>query len=106
MLLQFYKVFGKTQGKNIVKQRWLYLRLRVALESFFSSSDLSAREFSSSSLSSLLMSELLEECVERAIPPGRPRDKHKCEVSILSTKAFQFQGTGLIITFSFQERGF
>lgn len=50
-------------------------RLRAALWSFFSSSVLSDK-LSSSSLSSLLMSELLEECVERAIPPGRPNDRH------------------------------
>lgn len=49
-------------------------RMRAILLSCPSSSELSAREFSSSSsLLSLLMSELLpEECVERAIPPGRP----------------------------------
>lgn len=54
------------------------VRLRATLLSFFSSSDLSATdEFSSSSFSSLLMSELLEECVERAKPPGRPRHERR-----------------------------
>ena len=50
-----------------------YLTLvRAILLSFLSSSDLSAmEEFSSSSLSSLLMSEPLEEWVERATLPGR-----------------------------------
>lgn len=47
-----------------------------AFESFFSSSDLSAtEEFSSSSLSSLLMSEPLDECVERERPEGKWGDK-------------------------------
>lgn len=47
--------------------------MRDCLLSFFSSSDLSAtEEFSSSSLSSLLMSDLFDEFVAWPRPPGKP----------------------------------